>query len=384
MTLEPEMARELVARFGANVREFFRAGQRASLISPLFNVPARLVLGGYCYFEHAAAILREIVSVVSPEELGRRMKGLCVRPNYVNLQALALGYLNGREQLRLRAGLGPGDPLPGERLEDDLFILDFWHRCCSAYVEGGAYLPLETGYRLPILSPEEAGALAESTAPRSAEERASTRRAMAIAELYTFILNGEARVGVFHHGPYDLDDGEVLVVKELVGLRDSFLPWRLDAYPPVSNLARLMRLRRVEARIDLFGSLLTDPFEYEEGIVADRVLTVEDGSVRDLAQEELEALARAAGDAQVRMYEQAAAWAGDYRIAYGADLYGALLAAFPRLAGLDLDARIREAFADSVDHYLPGLRSGDDTLLILHRLGASEGSLYTTAPPGDP
>ena len=34
------------------------------------------------------------------------------------------------------------------------------------------------------------------------------RRAVATAELYTFIANGESRVGVFHYGPYPLPDGE--------------------------------------------------------------------------------------------------------------------------------------------------------------------------------
>jgi len=380
-TLRAAALPDVIRRFGVNVRDFFHAGQRASLISPLFNVPARLVLGGYCYFEHAPAILRRVAACAEPEEVGRCMKGLCIRPNYVNLHALMLGYLNGREQLRLRAGLSDDQPLPGERLEDDLAVADFWQRCGSAYVEGSAHLPLETGYRVPILASDEAKALAETTRPVTAEGRAAVRRALAIAELYTFILNGEARVGVFNHGPYDLGDGEVLVVKELVGLHDSFLPWELPVRPSVENICRLMRLRGVNVKIDLFGSLVTSPFEYDESIVADRLLTVEGGTPRDLQPDEIDALAHDAGEAQVRMYEQAAEWSEDYRIAYGADLYGALLAAFPRLVGLDLGNDIRSLFATTVERRLPALRSGEDPPLVLARLGAADGDLYSTALP---
>ena len=298
-----------VARYGANVRDFFHAGQRASLISPLFNVPARLVVGSYCYLEHAPDLLRRVADSVAPEELGRRSKALGRRPNGVGLNALMLGYLNGREQRRLLAGLAPGEPLPGERLEDTATVVDFWRRFGSAYGEDPrGVLPMETGYRLPILPAAEVARLAESARPvADADERLAIRRMTAVTELYTFIQNGEARVGVFNHGPYPRPGGETLVVKELVGLRDRFLDWDV------------MRLRDVEATIDLFGSLVTDPFEFEDRIVAEEVLGVDAGGPRPLSTAEVAEVTETAGTAQVLMYERAAQWSPDYRIAYGAD-----------------------------------------------------------------
>jgi hypothetical protein len=201
---------------------------------------------------------------------------------------------------------------------------------------------------------------------------------MAIIELYTFILNGEARVGVFHHGPYDLGGSEALLVRELVGLDDRFLPWDLPVRPPLPNVARVMRLRGVGARVDLFGSLVTDPVEYADRIGAEAVLTVEDGVPRHLSIDELEAAAEAAGTAQVAMYEQAVGWSAERQVAYGADLYASLVAGFPRLAGLDLDGEIRERFAATAERVVPGLTSGDEPLLVLGRLGASDGELYST------
>ena len=377
--MAPQEAREWIARYGRDVRAFFHADRRATLISPLFNVPGRLVVGSHCYADHAPWVLGRTLERTEPEELGRRMRRLCRRPNYVSLNALMLGYLNGREQRRLLAGLAPGEPLPGETAADVALVVGTWRRIGEAYVEEGALLPAERGPGLRVLDPEAAGALAQLVRPTDAEGRRRTGRAMAIIELYTFILNGEARVGVFHHGPYDLGGGEVLLVRELVGLDDRFLPWELPVRPPLPNVARVLRLRGVGARVDLFGSLVTDPVEYADRIVAEAVLAVEDGVPRHLPIDELEATAEAAGTAQVAMYEQAVGWSAERQVAYGADLYASLVAGFPRLAGVDLDGEIRERFAATAERVVPGLTSGDEPPLVLGRLGASDGELYSSA-----
>jgi hypothetical protein len=370
-----------IRRYGANVRDFFHAGERASLVSPIFNVPARLVTGSYCYFEHLPWLLREVEAAAEPEELGRRMKGVAIRPNYVNLNALMLGYFNGREQLRLRQALAADEPLPEERRGDDELLIDFWHRVGSVYVEGDAYLPSETGYRLPILPESAALELAGRTRELDAGRRTSVRRTIAVAELYTFILNGEARVGVFHHGPYPLEGGDVLVVKELVGLRDDFLPWELDERPPIDSLARVMRLRDVDAKIDLFGSLIADPFEFDDRIASEAVVTPAGDGVRELGADELAELERVTADGQMRMYVQAAEWSPDYQVAYGADLYASLALSFARLAGLRLDDEVKRRFHATAERVVPGLRSGEDAPLVLKRLGATDGDLYSPAVP---
>jgi hypothetical protein len=379
--MAPEEVRDWIDRYGLDVRAFFLADRRAALISPLFNVPGRLVLGSHCYVDHAPWVLGRTLERTEPEELGRRMRGLCRRPNYVSLNALMLGYLNGREQRRLLAGLTPDEPLPGEAGADVGLVVEAWRRIGNAYAEDGALLPSERGPGLRVLDPDAAAAAAALARRSDAEARRRIGRAMAIVELYTFILNGEARVGAFHHGPYELGGGEALLVRELVGLDDRFLPWDLPARPPVPNVARVMRVRGLEARVDLFGSLVTDPVEYADRIVAEAVLTVEDGVPRRLPVDELEAVAEAAGTAQVAMYEQAVGWSAERQVAYGADLYASLIAGFPRLAGLDLDREIRERFAATAERVVPGLASGREPPLVLGRLGASDGRLYSTALP---
>jgi hypothetical protein len=379
----PDELRGEIARYGAGVREFFRAGHPPDLMSPLFNMPARLVVGSHCYFEHAPDILRRTAAAVPPEELGRRARTVGHRPNGLTLNSLMLGYLNGREQRRLTGRLDPDAPLADERYEETATVVDFWRRFGRAYVddERGA-MTGELGDRLPILSATAVRELAALARPvERLEERVAIRRMMAVTQLYTFIQNGESRVGVHGHGPYPLEDGDVLVVKELVGLRDRFIDLEVEERPHLDTVVRVMRMRDVRARIDLFGSLTTDPFEFEDRVVAEEVLTAEGGRPRPLDGPEIARLTETAGTAQIQAYERAAAWSADERIAYGADLYASLLANFPRAAGLDLDEEIRTRFRASAARVVPGLRDGAEEPLVLARIASGQGDVYSGVLP---
>ena len=381
----PLVLEQEIRRFGASVRAFFAGGRPAMLTSPLFNVPARLIVGAYCYFEHLPWILGEIRAATTANELASRMKHVGVRPNYVSLSSLMLGYFNGREHLRLRSGLSDGEVLPGEDRAEDELVVGFWSEVGSRYVEGASFLPEENGYRLPIMAPSAVEELLLLVADSDPDAGPIARRAMAVTELYTFILNGEARVGVFHHGPYPLPGGDVLVVKELVGLRDRSLPWAPRDLPPVDSMCRIMRLRDVEVRIDLFGSLVTTPSDHAGHVVGDAYVTNDVGTVRPLTSLEIAETARLAADAQVAMYEEAIGWSAHDQIAYGADLYASLVLGFARAVGVDIDRRVVDAFHATADRVVPDLLSGADPLLVLGRLAATDGEVYSQAvPPARP
>jgi hypothetical protein len=272
------------------------------------------------------------------------MKRLCARPNYINLNSLALGYLNGREQLRLL----------GRAVEDSretMQVLDFWARVAAEYRNDGLWLPDQANFTIPILPAESVVAL-EGALRRDlpAAVRQRIRRMAATIELYPFILNGEARVGVFHHGPYPLEDGDTLIVKELVGLQEEYYPWaQLDARLPYVSLARVVRLRSVRAKLVLMGSMTVDGKTYEDRVVAEEFFVVEDGEYRPLPHEEIDSITALAGDAQLELYRRMIDWDDRYRIEYGAELYGCLLKAFaePLGFGAEFARAVRERFQDS-------------------------------------
>jgi hypothetical protein len=371
-----------IRRYSIDLADFFAgAGQRSSLISPLFNTPARLVCGSHCYFEHGGWFVRRVLEAADPLEMAGRMKAVAALPNFMSINALMIGYFCGREQERLLAGLSPDEPLETESREDTDAVVRFWADIVSVYAEDGL-LPSENGHRVHVLSPAGVDELVAPLRDPGDDERRAIRRATALIELYTFILNGEARVGVFHHGPYPIPGGDVLVVKELVGLRQDFLPWELDRRPQVDAVARVMRLRDVELTIDAFGSLATNPLEYESSVVAEHLVAREGDTLRPLEVEELQSIADAAADAQGGMYEQASRWDPTYQVAYGADLYAALAYPLGMLAGIDLREELRTRFHATADRVAKPLRTGEEPLLIIGRLNAVSGDeLLSSALP---
>jgi len=366
---------QLIAQFGDSVKEFFRGQQRSEMTSPMFNLPGRLVLGSYCYYENLPQLVDELLRHASADEIGRGMKRLCNRPNYVHLNSLALGYLVGREQARLSGA---------RNLKDDAatgLVMDFWARAARSYRNDGRLLPDEADFTVPIL-PAQTIADLNGRLRAGLEDRLRRRihRMVATTELYTFILHGEARVGVFHHGPYPLGNGETLIVKELVGLREDFYPWaKFHTALPCDNIAWAMRLRAVRSKIVLFGSLTTEPRDYARSIVAEGLFTAEDGTWRPLPDDDVPALTQSAGDAQLELYRRVIEWDDRYRIEYGAELYAYLLKSFAGPLGLseDFAGKIRAGFRDSVSRHLEDLYTGREQPKVLQHIAGTNGPIFS-------
>ena len=361
--------------FGESVKHFFRDQQRSAMTSPMFNLPGRLVLGSHCYYENLPRLLDEIREHASEQDIGRGMKHLCSRPNYVHLNSLALGYLVGREQARL-TGATTGDDFAG--LAN---VMQFWANVARNYRNDGLLVPDETGFTVPILPGNLVAQLTDSLDDSMQDDlKRQTRRMNATLELFTFILHGEARVGVFHHGPYPMENGDTLIIKELVGLREDFYPWvRLENRLPYGHLAYAMRLRNVEPKIVLFGTLTTEPGDYAPHIVAEQTFVVDNGDYHPLPAADIPRLTDIAGDAQLELYRRVTDWDDRFRIEYGADLYAYLLKSFADQLGFGevFGQRIRECFAESIERHLDDLYSGNEPPLVLQHIATTSGPVFS-------
>jgi len=366
---------QCITLFGESVMHFFRDQQRSAMTSPMFNLPGRLVLGSYCYYENLPQLLSEILRRASEDEIGRGMKQLCTRPNYIHLNSLALGFLVGREQARL-SGTDSGDD--GDKVSS---VMQFWSRVSRSYRNDGLLLPDEADFTVPILPAETISDLNNSLPGDDPDTlRRQIHRLVATLELYTFILHGEARVGVCHHGPYPLAGGDTLVVKELVGLQEDFYPWaQLRARLPYDNIACVMRFHDVRSKIVLFGTLTTEPRDYAPSVSAEALFVVEDGVYRPLPADEIPQLTQIAADAQLELYRKIIDWDERYRIEYGADLYGYLLKSFAdQLAFSEsFGNTIRTRFGESVERHLDDLHSGRERPLVLQHIATTEGPIFS-------
>lgn len=366
---------QLIDLFGESVRHFFRDQQRSAMTSPMFNLPGRLVLGSHCYYENLPQLLCEIRSRAKDEDIGRAMKNLCMRPNYVHLNSLALGYLVGREQARLS----------GMDIEDDVdrtaSVMEFWSQVARSYRNDGLLLPDEADFTIPILPAATVSDLngrLRGDLPDTL--RRQIHRLVATLELYTFILHGEARVGVSHHGPYPLDGGDTLVVKELIGLREDFYPWaQIHARLPYDNIACVMRFHEVRSKIVLFGTLTTEPQDYAQSIAAETLFVVKDGTYHPLPDDEIPGLIQITADAQLELYLRVIDWDDKFRIEYGADLYGYLLKSFADSLGFGeaFGDTIRASFGESIERHLDDLHSGTERPWVLEHIATTNGPIFS-------
>jgi len=361
--------------FGESVKHFFRDQQRSSMTSPMFNLPGRLVLGSHCYYENLPTLLNTIRGYASGETIGRDMKKLCSRPNYVHLNSLVLGYLVGREQARLTGRMTSDDA------EEVVSVMDFWSSVARSYRNDGLLLPDQADFTIPILGQSLLADLeSRLREDLTASHKRRVRRMLATLELYTFILHGEARVGVFHHGPYMLENGDAIVVRELIGLRENFYPWvQRRTQPQYDNLAWVIRVRDVAAKIVLFGSLTTQPTDFAADIVAEELFVVENGAYRPLPTGEIMGLTDTAGDAQLELYRRIIEWDDRYRIAYGADLYACLLKNFADQLGFGntFGQQVRECFNQSIERHLEDLHSGREQPLVLQHIATTDGPIFS-------
>jgi hypothetical protein len=270
-----------------------------------------------------------------------------------------------------------GHPL-NDNVDEIAALLDFWARITSVYHEEESHLPDGMAFRMPVVPQEAVESVAGRLRQFSAAEQHAIRRMMATLELFTFILNGESRIGVFHHGPYLLSEGDVLVFKEMVGLQEDFYSWATpDVRLPVPGIARVMRLRSVQVKIVLMGSMTTEPTHYQDKIVSEELFASDNGTLRPLLADELESITQAAANAQMELYRRMIGWDDRYRVAYGAELYGQILGRFAPLGHEhEFRALIRESFARSVAKHSDDLAGGIELPLILQHIASTEGPIY--------
>ena len=231
---------ELIATFGEHHKAALRAEKRASASSPLFDLLRRSLVGYYLKWDHTAAFLREVAAVLSPEEVGRRMKRPGMRPYYMQHFLLMQDILSGRQQRMLELGLcGAATRSRRSGSTTSLFVADFWERSCRAYRNDGGLFPAAR----PVAADPRRGRRrrgARRCSSRSTR-RPTRRRAPCLATLDGYCVPRPRRAARRDLRPRAVrraTDGTVLFLKEVNDLRNDLMPW---AQTTTRNLRRQRR-----------------------------------------------------------------------------------------------------------------------------------------------
>jgi hypothetical protein len=377
--MERERLNGLIHLFGELQKQEMRAEKREVMKAILFDLPRRSSLGWHALYEHEADFLRELSEHVSPEELGRRMRFPGSRPYALQPFIVVCSYLGARQQELLDSGLSPGDPWDGERVEDLELVMDWWARLQGALRSDDVLLPGEAGGTSPILDEAVIADVVSRLGAAGAERHALVRRTAATLELYSFMLHGEQRDGITGHGPYLLEDGSTLFLKEFNDLRNDYLPWaRTDTRNVLDNVVVAHRARDVRVHCDMFGSMNVAPPEFGQLLDGLAVLTNEHGVLRTVGDDELPTIQEAASDAQQELFLRAVEWDDAYKIAYGAPLFANHLKPFFDLAGLtdpSYGERIMRACEATAERMTP-LLLGKPVPSMWPHFGTTEGPLF--------
>ena len=307
--------------------------ERTSYSSQLIPVTPYVTVSCIEAFLRYPEAVATIAAAMPPEEIGAAARRPGCQVDSVFLWGIANFFLIGRNVMAVV------DPTL-DSVERTHTVLDFWARASHAY-RGGPHLhAAEVGNRIDVLSPEMVAHLAAGATRVDNERRDRIRRANATLINHLFLLYFDTRVGHADTGPYRLEDGRTLIVRDFYRLGESDFSWSgVAAGVPHRNLtAALVLDPQVEVSITDYGTTISSPEDYLEHLNGFGLYTtdgvVPGGMPVPLSDRELEATAAEAKVAQRKHYRDIVAMDRDERIACGAYVYFTFLRPFAEIAGV--------------------------------------------------
>jgi hypothetical protein len=329
-------AQQVQDEFEAAIRQFMT--ERSTVIeTTLFDLPTKIVLGQYCGYDVLPKVTAELERRVSAEELGRRRRtpGLTLA---LGLCGFLWIYLFGRLQRYLEAGWPDKEVDLGDQ-DEAAAVLTYWEGVARAYRADGSLVAGQTRDDgvIRCLDDDDVQRLASAALARGRVEDAGlVRRALAQMELYCFLIHGEQRDGIFNHGPYSLEDGSLLVVKELTDLQNPFMTWMTpERHLSVPRVVVPIVVKDVECWFDMFGTLYTEPEDYFPFVTGMEFLAGEE--LEPISLEQLEGLGQEAHEVQKDVFREMARWDERYKIQHAAVQYANVNYPLLELAGATQD-----------------------------------------------
>lgn len=305
--------------------------ERTSYRSQMIPVTPYILVACAETFSRYPDMMRRIDAAMPAEEIGRRARVPGSQVNTVFLWSIANFYLLGRKMLT------QFDPsLEDPVATDD--VLDFWHRAALGFRGDGNRLAADADGVVQVYDPSIVSQVAEALQPVDDDGLAMLRRANASLITYLFLLYFDTRVGSGDTGPYRLDDGRTLLLRDYYRMGPSDFWWSdVAADVPYRHLLAGLAFDGVTASISDFGTSRTDPEDYLPNLAAASLFTTDGcapGEIRALPLDELRPVTAAVRRAQAKLYRRIAAMSRDEMIRCGAYVYFTFLRPFAEVAGV--------------------------------------------------
>ncbi|MGR8949064.1 MAG: hypothetical protein ACU84Q_13535 [Gammaproteobacteria bacterium] len=323
---------------------YFHCTTRTVQESKLFPVPAYMVVSYLQAFYRYPPLFRRLAEVMSPEEIGDRMRESSTKGNIISLSCVPEFYLAGRQTL-----IDLGMLKPTDALDDLMFVEDFAERVNLAYHRNHAHvLPSDNNLRAPLLPERRLQVFEADAIGMRAGDRLhnALKRFMATANQYALLSHCESRLGIWNHGPYRCRENEEMLVRGFADLGECDLPWLDEIAADVShnNLTIPTIVKDTHFNIvDDWASFEATPSFDHDNVVAVGLYTsdfLSEGEIpvamdnaatlAEFLDHEGEILSAATRELWKRM----AAWSRDQMIDAGAMMYAAVAKDFFHVAGI--------------------------------------------------
>ncbi len=340
-----EEANEIIYIMSENFRKGLMG--RSVVESQLFPVNNYICIACHQLYDQTFAynILKKIVdNGCDPREIGPKNKTLCAYLNGLAFQSLAMLYLQGRGQKIYDWGDNP-EKEPEEKKEETKFVLDFFRHLNPNYRNDHLLLVDQSeDNNMRILDENIIEKLRGDMFEINKDQIKKFKRILANITTHNFLDKCECRAGIFEHGPYKLDSGEMLLFKDFQffytgkeiykGLKTGF-PWsETEAKSPIPNLSIgyiLKDMKKLE--FNDWGTLFADPPDFSNNIIKiglwqrELILPTEQeypnklGKIEPVPWETYEQVGKFSQEALNELYIKMADWDYNKRCLSGTYLY---------------------------------------------------------------
>nr|MDO8135165.1 hypothetical protein [Candidatus Njordarchaeum guaymaensis] len=339
----------------------YQVTSRGLLESKLFPVTAYICVSFYNSYDMLYPILKKVSEKTMPERMGKESRKILSELHALTIFYIPLYYMVGRMGEIHRNKGDPKSESP-EKREQTMFVLDFWRRLSTSYFPGGKLTVYDSNKMNLALNQPDVDWVKEHIKDVTSEEVSKVKRTLASLDLVTYLDECEARAKLGEHGPYRINDNEILILREIVHLYDGgkpHFPWSAtEAKAPHSNIAFAFRLKNVEAKFDDFSQITTNPLDFTKNITGVALFTRQGNTVKPLDPDVLDGFATYAAKANKELFMKFSKWDRRQRLLAGAFAYCYGYARYTNFVGIT-DKVNWELTERTVNKYVPEFMKSD-------------------------
>lgn len=314
-------ANELIAHASELVD--YQVSKRGLLETQLFPVTAYICVSFYNAYDILYDILKKVSEKITPERLGIESRKILSEIQALSIFYIPLYYMVGRMgEIHQNDGNPASETI--EKRKETLFILDFWKRLAESYFQGNLSV-LDSDKKNMAINQKDVDWSIDHLVDITKERAGNIKRTMANLEIVSFLDECEARAKLCDHGPYPINDNEILVFREISHLFDGkepHFPWsETQAVAPFNNVAFAYRLKDVKVEFDDFASMDTDPADFSNHITGAAIFTRDKDIIRPLDFDVLEGFNDYATKANKELFLRFSKWDRKQRLIAGAYAY---------------------------------------------------------------